>query len=89
MIKRIKLILKGWQMDINEARKIVNDKVQNYKDIVSDKQNPTKSSSDENHPVSDHTHKFKRGVLPGQKYIRQCACGVFEPVSYAEWQNIA
>ncbi|MGH7954349.1 MAG: hypothetical protein ACREOZ_00135 [Gloeomargaritales cyanobacterium] len=37
-------------------------------------------------------HVWKRGILPGQKYIKICAipfCGVSEEVTMEEWQKLA
>lgn len=35
-----------------------------------------------------HICVFRRGILPGQKYIRNCiipSCGVTEEITYSEW----
>lgn len=58
-----------------------------------------KAGSDENHaPTGDvdknfdtfiqHTHKWKRGVLPNQKYEKHCECGKSELISFQDWQML-
>lgn len=35
--------------------------------------------------VLSHDHKWKRGMLPGGKYIKTCACGKMEEIDFAEF----
>jgi len=38
----------------------------------------------------DHKHKFKRGVLPGGKYVKTCdLCGEIVSIDFTEWQVLA
>jgi hypothetical protein len=40
--------------------------------------------------IAPHDHKWKRGLLPGQKYVRVCSvCGILEPVTQEEWSTYA
>lgn len=95
--------LRGIKMDIETARKMVNDKIVEYRAIAEKKSN---NSADENHEsgnneifgtyanatfddaLDEHIHKWKRGVLPGQKYIQQCICGKFEEIPFSRWQQL-
>ena len=44
------------------------------------------------HVVSDepeHSHVWKRGILPGGKYIKTCTCGDIEYIPFEQWQVIS
>lgn len=89
---------KGWNMDIDEAKKIVDDKVKQYQKEVDAKLGKTpldelasiaEKSLKENAEVpAAHLHKWSRGVLPNQVYLKQCACGASEKISLAEWTQL-
>lgn len=36
-----------------------------------------------------HVHVWKRGILPGGKYIKSCVCGATEDVEFEIWQTIS
>jgi hypothetical protein len=64
------------------------EKVNTDVDPVSNKlvKHDTDEDVAETEPV--HVHHWRRGVLPGQKYIKQCYCGATEEIDYATWQNL-
>ena len=40
--------------------------------------------------VNHETHVWKRGILPGQKYIKTCSIGgEIVNIEFPEWQNLA
>lgn len=46
--------------------------------------------------VSDHEHRWKRGILAGDiaggKYVKSCfvdGCGKIEQIAFEEWQTIS
>lgn len=55
---------------------------------VTSNDKPAPSPDVEETEVVNHVHKWRRGVLPGQKYVKQCVCGKMDEVTFAEWQNL-
>lgn len=46
----------------------------------------------EKEPVPEHKHQWRRGMLPGTKYLRICMypnCGISEQIDYKAWEILA
>ena len=75
--------LKSWyERNLIMEEEIMEEEIIDPLDSVDDK-NP-EDLTYHNDGLSDHTHKWKRGMLPGQKYIKTCSCGAVEEVTNRE-----